>query len=124
MEGEAIQISTLHLEGEAHDWWFHGLTTLGHVGVRAYDEITRRVLEQFERKDPEEYFGELTRLKKSGSLEVYILKFLRLSVMVRDLSESRRIYMFIEGLVEPLRGLVRSNKSTTLQDAVGRAKDL
>ena len=62
-EGKAIKIVTLHLEGEAHDWWFHGLTTLGHAGVTAYDEFTRKVLEQFERKDPKEYFGELTRLK-------------------------------------------------------------
>jgi len=31
IEQEAIKMATLHLEGEAHDWWFHGLTTLGHA---------------------------------------------------------------------------------------------
>ena len=33
-EIRAIRIVALHLEGEAHEWWFHGLTTLGH------DQIT------------------------------------------------------------------------------------
>jgi len=50
-EGEEIKIAMLHLEGKAHDWWFHGLTTLGHAGVIAYDDFTRTVLERFERKD-------------------------------------------------------------------------
>jgi len=44
--------------------------------------------------------------------------------MVPDLSETTRIYMFIKGPIEPLRGLVGSSRPTTLQDAVGRARDL
>jgi len=35
-EMEAIKIATLHLEGEAHDWWFHGLSTLGQANVTTY----------------------------------------------------------------------------------------
>ena len=35
-EMEAIKIAVLQLEGEAHDWWFHGLSTLGHANVTAY----------------------------------------------------------------------------------------
>lgn len=30
-KGDAIKIATLHIEGEAHDWWFHGLTMMGHA---------------------------------------------------------------------------------------------
>ena len=33
---EAIKIAALHLEGEAHDWWFKGLSTVGHANVTAY----------------------------------------------------------------------------------------
>ena len=79
---------------------------------------------RFDRKDPEEHFVELTKLKQSGNPKTYISEFLRLSVMVPDLLEPRRIYMFIDGLAEPLRGLVRSTRPTTLEDAVGRTKDL
>ena len=50
--------------------------------------------------------------------------FLKLYVMVPDLSTVRRVYMFINGLDEPLHGLVKSTKPTTLQDAIERARDL
>jgi hypothetical protein len=28
-ELKAIRFATLHLDGEAHEWWYHGLVTLG-----------------------------------------------------------------------------------------------
>lgn len=31
IEVEGIKMTTLHLKGETHDWWFHGLTMLGHA---------------------------------------------------------------------------------------------
>ena len=44
--------------------------------------------------------------------------------MVPDLSATRRVYMFIDGLDEPLHRLVKSTKPTTLHDAIERARDL
>ena len=44
--------------------------------------------------------------------------------MVPNLSVERRVYMFIDGLDEPLHGLVESTKPTTLHDAIERARDL
>ena len=46
------------------------------------------------------------RLKQTGSPETYIVDFLRVSVMVLDLSMTRRVYMYVEGLAEPFWGLV------------------
>ena len=66
----------------------------------------------------------LAKLKQSGNPETYIYKFLKLSVMVPHLSTARRVYMFIDGLVEPLHGLVKYNKPTTLQDSIEGARDL
>ena len=51
-EMEAINIAALHLEGEAHDCWFHGLSTLGHANVNAYSDFTRRLVERFDRRNP------------------------------------------------------------------------
>jgi len=123
-EAEAIKLATLHLDGEAWDWWFHGMVTLGHSTVTTYAEFTRRLMERFDRRDPEQCFAELTRLKHRGSLETYIVNFLRVSVMVPDLSTAQRIYMYVEGLAEPLQGLVRSTRPTTLQDAISKTRDL
>ena len=92
-ETEAIKVATLHLDGEAQDWWFHGMVTLGHSMVTTYAEFTRRLMERFDRRDPEQHFVELTRLKQTGSPETYIADFLRVSVMVPDLSTTQRIYM-------------------------------
>ena len=39
-EVEAIRVAALHLEGEAHDWWFNGMATLGHSAVTMYVEFT------------------------------------------------------------------------------------
>ena len=44
---EAINIVALHLEGEAHDWWFHGLSTLGHANGTTYSNFTRMLVEKF-----------------------------------------------------------------------------
>ena len=44
--------------------------------------------------------------------------------MVPDLSVARRVYMFIDGLEEPLHGLVKTTKPTTLQYSIERARDI
>ena len=63
LEMEAINIAALHLEGEAHDWWFHGLSTLGHANVTVYSEFTIRLVERFDRKYIEATFMSLAKLK-------------------------------------------------------------
>ena len=63
-EMEAIKFSALHFEGEAHNWWFHGLSTLGYANVTAYSEFTRRLVERFDRRDSEAPFMSLAKLKQ------------------------------------------------------------
>ena len=98
--------------------------TLGHSTVTTYAKFTRRLIERFDRRDPEQHFVKLTRLKQTESPKTYIADFLRVSLMVPDLSAARMIYMFVEGLAEPLRGLVKSTRPATLQDAICRTRDL
>jgi hypothetical protein len=43
----AIKFATIYLKGKAHDWWYHGLTTLGHNQITAYTEFTRRLIDRF-----------------------------------------------------------------------------
>ena len=44
--------------------------------------------------------------------------------MVTDISKSRLILLFTEGLAEPLKGLVKAYRPTTLQEAMSRTRDL
>ena len=53
IEAYAIKLATLHLDGEAHEWWYHRLMTLGHANITSYLQFTVRLIERFDRKDPE-----------------------------------------------------------------------
>jgi hypothetical protein len=123
-EMEAIKFSTMYLDGKAHDWWYHGLTTLGHNQIVAYTEFTQRLVDRFDQGDPELHFWELTQLKQTGAPKVYIEEFQRLAVMVHDMSQTRLMMLFTEGLMEPLKGWVKDFKPTNLQDAIWRTRDL
>ena len=52
IETEAISVVTLDLEGEAHEWWYHGLVTLAHSRITSYREFIDRLMDRFDRKDP------------------------------------------------------------------------
>jgi hypothetical protein len=58
-EEKVIKFATLHLNGKAHDWWFHGMTTLGHEHVTLYIDFNQRLIDRFDREDPELHFKEL-----------------------------------------------------------------
>jgi hypothetical protein len=47
-EMEAIKFTTMYLDGKAHDWWYHGLTTLSHNQIVAYTEFTQRLIDRFD----------------------------------------------------------------------------
>jgi hypothetical protein len=55
-EVEAITFTTFHLDGEAHEWWYHGLVTLVHASITSYLDFTQKLMERFDGKDPEVHF--------------------------------------------------------------------
>jgi hypothetical protein len=123
-ELDAIKFSTIYLEGKAHDWWYHGMNTLGHNHITSYPEFTQRLIDRFDQGDPELHFRELTQLRKTGSPEDFIEEFQRVAVMVPDVSQARLLMLFSEGLMEPLRGWVKDFKPHNLQEAIWRMRDL
>lgn len=111
---EAIKMATWKLEGGTHDWWFHGIYMSGHVGDTSYEDLTWRLMEYFDLRHLKIHFKQLTQFKQTRSLEQYREDFLRLYVMVSDMSEAKRVFLFVEGIVYLLRGLVRLNRHTSL----------
>ena len=63
LEIEVIEFATLHLEGEAHDWWYHGLVTLGHSCIASCLDFTQILMDRFDKKDPKIHFRELEQLE-------------------------------------------------------------
>ena len=43
VEKYALKMAILHLEGDANEWWFHGLKTLDHYQVKTYGEFIDRL---------------------------------------------------------------------------------
>jgi hypothetical protein len=121
---ETIKFSTLHLDGEAHEWLYHGLVTLGNSNITSHLDLNQKSIELFDKKDPEFHFRELTQLKQEGSPNNYITKFKKLEVMMSNIYEQRLVMYFIEGLFEPLRGWVKDFKTKTLQDVIPRTRNM
>jgi hypothetical protein len=117
-ETEAINFATLHLEGEAHEWWYHGLVTLGHSRITSYRDFTDRLMDRFDRKDPEIHFKNLAQLRQTGTTEAFITEFQRVAMVVKNISKPRMIMLFTEGITEPLRGWLKAYRPPTLQDAI------
>ena len=64
-ESDAIKFASLQQEDATYDWWYHGMTTQGHDQVTTFDDFSQRVIDRFDLKDDEEYFKELSKLKKT-----------------------------------------------------------
>jgi len=93
-ETEAISFSTLHLEGEAHKWWYHGLVTLGHSRITSYTEFTERLMDRFYRWNLEIHIRDLAKLRQTNIAETLTSEFHRVYVVVTDISNPRLIMLF------------------------------
>jgi hypothetical protein len=51
MEAKVIKFATFHLHGEAHEWWYHGLVTMGYARITSYLDFTQKLMEKFDKKD-------------------------------------------------------------------------
>jgi hypothetical protein len=112
-ETEAISFMTLHLEGEAHKWWYHGVVTLGHSRITSYKDFTDRLMDRFERKDHEIHFMDLAQLRQTRTTDAFIIKFQWVAVAVKDISKPRLNKLFKKGLTDPLRGWVKEYRPPT-----------
>jgi hypothetical protein len=95
---EAISFMTLHLEGEAHEWSYHGLVALGHNPITSYREFKERLMDSFDRRDPEIHFRDLAQLRQTDTIEAFIRVSTGSHGSDRYISEPRLIMLFIEGL--------------------------
>lgn len=121
MEEEAMQFTTLHLDGTTYEWWHHGLITQHHNSIHTFDKFSQRILDFFDLRDEDEYFWDLASVKQKGSIDAYIAEFQQKVVMVPNISQKRMTSLFEEGLLEPLKCLVKAFSPITLQEAIKRA---
>ena len=120
----AIKFAIVHLEGIAHEWWHHAMATLGHDRITSYANFTKRLIDYLDRKVMELKFKELGQLKQTRIVESYNTKLQRLSVLVRYILERRIVVLFMDGLTEPFKGLVKVFNLVMLMAAIKKARDM
>ena len=116
---EQLPLAAYHLEGEAQLWY----QLLKDEG----EELTWTTLKEglYTRYGPTEYvdfFGDLTKLKQTGTVREYQSQFERLLSRVGKLPSPQQVGCFISGLKDYLRVDVQTLKPTTLTSAVGLAR--
>lgn len=56
-------------------------------------------MKQFDKKRENDYFRELTYLRKQGMMDDYALEFQNITVMIHKIFEERLTFLFVEGLI-------------------------
>lgn len=74
--------------------------------------------------DVEEYFKKLSTLKQTSSLGEYIEEFEWIIFQVQNISPNRVVFLFINGLLDPLKFLVKNFEPTNLEDVINRTMNL
>ncbi len=118
LEREAIQFAVLHLDEVAYDWWHHGLVTQDHAIIHSYVEFIEWLIARFYCKDTKFYYWELAHIRQTRNVESFVNEFQHIVVMVPDMYLSRCVMLFIEGLQDKLKGLVRAFRPTSLKEAI------
>lgn len=49
-EAKEIKYDTLQLEVESHEWWYHGLVTLGPTNITSYVDFTQSLIDRFDKR--------------------------------------------------------------------------
>lgn len=81
------------------------------------------MVKRFDQKRENEYFQDLTSLRKQGAMDKYVSKFQKIRVMIHHILEEQLKFLFIKGLMDPLQGMVKVSSSRNLDDVIRAAYD-
>ncbi|XP_039844518.1 uncharacterized protein LOC120704260 [Panicum virgatum] len=99
MEEEKVWTASLHLNGVAAEWYFQ---LERDVGVLSWARFVEYINLRFGPPIRSSSLGELTNLRRSGSVEEYQRCFLALLCRCTDLIMQHQIDLFTAGLGQPL----------------------
>lgn len=80
------------------------------------------MLDRFEPKHIEEYLKELDMLQHMSTMDAHMEKFQIITVFVPNMEDGRLVYLFMDGLEETIRSLVKATKPSILSIAILKAK--
>lgn len=88
-EEEAINFASLHFDGDALEWWRHGMSNQGYGSITSFKEFTRQLVKKFDQKWENNYFWDLNALRQTNTVDEFVVEFQRLAVMIHHIPEER-----------------------------------
>jgi hypothetical protein len=114
-EDDKVMLVAYHLEGEAQLWY--QLFKETEEGASWEGLHIRYGPTQFD-----DFFGDLTKLRQTGTVREYQGQYERLLSRAGRLSVAQQVGGFISGLKESIRPKVQASRPATLTSAVGLAR--
>ncbi|KAH9680855.1 hypothetical protein KPL71_026714 [Citrus sinensis] len=116
---DQVRLAAYHLERDAQ-LWFQRRKNQGHLVT--WEGIKAGLLERFGSTEYEDPFGELCKLKQTGTVSEYQTRFERLLARAGHLTDKQEAECFISGLKDGLRTDVRVQNPPNLSAAIGLAR--
>ncbi|CAL1395724.1 unnamed protein product [Linum trigynum] len=118
-EEEKVLLASIYLEGEAQLW----LQVLKDGDQQlTWDDMKRGLHTRFGPTQFEDFFGELTKLRQTGSVRDYQSQFEKLLVRAGRMTQAQQVSCFMSGLKLEIRTDVQVCKPATLTTAIGLAR--
>ncbi|PHU01203.1 hypothetical protein BC332_30990 [Capsicum chinense] len=122
---QKLEIAVLHLQGKAESWHFSY-----HInrGIVRWETFTEEICKRFEVSDNSKInlIGEFKKIEQKGTVDEYLEKFeeLKTWVLIRNptLSEEFFMELFIEGLKEEIRHIVKMLNPYSMSQAIDKAR--
>ncbi|EEE55062.1 hypothetical protein OsJ_02776 [Oryza sativa Japonica Group] len=118
-ETRKVWYASLHLIGDAQLWYYRIELNSGEPSWRRFVQLVHT---RFGPPMTDSPLGELTALRRTGTVENYVNSFLALACRDVELSESQQVQLFTAGLVNPLKTDVALCRPRSLDDAIMLAR--
>ncbi|KAL5751083.1 hypothetical protein ACOSP7_025686 [Xanthoceras sorbifolium] len=115
---DRIALASFHLEGDAHLWY---QLLKQELTIVSWEDFKDGLNSRYGPNQYLDFFGELTRLQQTDSVQEYQDRFEKLLAKAGPLEQARQVSYFVGGLQESIRMDVRANKPQTLSLAIGLA---
>lgn len=115
---DKVWLASYHLTGVAQQWYYQ----MEHDGVLSWPRFADFVNMRFGPPIRSYPLGELTRLRRMGSVEAYQRQFLSLLCRTEPLSPLQQVQLFTVGLDNPLKTNVELQHTANLQTAMSLAR--
>ena len=118
-EGEKIKYASMHLEGNAYNWYLWWKNT-ARICSHNWDSFRNDLIKIFQGVE-EFFFSKLTRLQQKNSVDEYTCEWEALSTRVPKLTDDQRLQTYMHGLKQHICDELELHNISTLEEAQRKA---